>query len=299
MAKSRKIFFPLSILLIAVIFAASINGCANNEKNFKKGSKLKIVTTIFPNYDFAKQIVKDKAEVILLIPPGVEAHSYDPTPKDIVNTVSADIFIYTGALMEPWADKIINSLNGKNQLIVESGKNIALTESEQDNHHDDDHTHGNDVDPHFWVNPLYAIKMTENIKDAVIKADPDNDEFYTDNYRNYAEKLKELDKEIENTLSKVKHKTIIYGGHFVFGYFSERYGLDFVSPYKGFSPDSEPTPLKIAELINKMNELDINVVFYEELVDPKIARVISEQTGADMLLLNGAHNVSKKILTMA
>jgi len=299
MAKRGKIFFQLILILIFALAAAAmgtmLGGCSNPNGSGGDSIGLKIVATIFPNYDFAKQIVKDKAEVILLIPPGIEAHSYDPSPRDIVNAATADIFIYTSSAMEPWAEKIIHVSENNQLMLVESGQGIALkerTEGEQE----DEHGHGTHSDPHIWVNPLYAIKMAENIKDAVIKADPANRAYYEENFNSFAQQLQELDKEIEAAMAKVKSKTIIYGGHFVFGYFAERYQLDFVSPYKGFSPEAEPTAMKLAELINTMKELGVKVIYYEELLDPKIARIISEQTGAKMLLLNGGHNVTKEDL---
>ena len=105
-----------------------------------------------------------------------------------------------------------------------------------------------------------------------------------------------MDKKFVETFSKVKHKTIIHGGHFAFGYFAKRYGLEYISPYDGFSPNAEPTPKKISELMNNMKSLGLNVIYYEELIDPKVAKIISEETGGKMLLLHGAHNISKEEL---
>jgi zinc transport system substrate-binding protein len=284
------------ILSIIIALSAIISSCTESSATPDSNNKIKIVTTLFPNYDFAKQITKDKAEVTLLLPPGVEAHSFDPSPKDIVKTRDASVFIYTSTAMEPWADKIIQNLNKDQQVILESSKGIKLSKHEDEEIEHDEETPDHEVDPHIWVNPAYAQVMVKNITTSIIEADPENADFYKKNSEELISKLSQLDTRIKDVISKVDQKIIIYGGHFVFGYFTERYGLDYITPYKGFSPESEPTPQKLTELINKMKELKVKVIYFEELVDPKVSRVIAEQTGAKMLLLHGAHNVSQEEL---
>lgn len=280
------------IIITLIITCISIfQGCRNtsfvDEKDNPNG-KIQITTTLFPNYDFAKQIAKDKADISLLLPPGVEAHSYDPTPNDILGTHNSDIFIYTSETMEPWASKIINTLDENKQLIVESTNGIE-TSIQSDHEHEHE-----GQDPHVWINPIYAQEMVKNISNAIIEADPKNAEFYKKNTENYISELSQLDAKISEALAKTDQKTIIYSGHFVFGYFTERYNLEYVTPYDGYAPNSEPTPKNIAELIDLMEILNVKTIYYEEIIDPKVAKVISEQTGANMLLLHGAHNVSKE-----
>lgn len=276
-------------MALIVIF---ITGC--NSYEYEKdlyNDNIKIITTLFPQYDFANEIVKDKGEVKLLLPPGVEAHSYEPTPKDIVDIRKADVFIYTGKYMEPWAEKMIKEIDDST-IVIDISKGIELVD-EEDWEHNHEH-HGKD--PHIWLDPVYAQKIVDNILEGIIKADSKNENFYRQNAENYKEKLAELDKKFVETFSKVKHKTIIHGGHFAFGYFAKRYGLEYISPYDGFSPNAEPTPKKISELMNNMKSLGLNVIYYEELIDPKVAKIISEETGGKMLLLHGAHNISKEEL---
>ncbi|NLV77177.1 MAG: zinc ABC transporter solute-binding protein [Tissierellia bacterium] len=287
--KLNRFFIIIIILALIVIF---ITGC--NSYEYEKdlyNDKIKIITTLFPQYDFANEIVKDKGEVKLLLPPGVEAHSYEPTPKDIVDIKKADVFIYTGKYMEPWAEKMIKEIDDST-IVIDISKGIELVD-EEDWEHNHEH-HGKD--PHIWLDPVYAQKIVDNILEGIIKADSKNENFYRQNAENYKEKLAELDKKFVETFSKVKHKTIIHGGHFAFGYFAKRYGLEYISPYDGFSPNAEPTPKKISELMNNMKSLGLNVIYYEELIDPKVAKIISEETGGKMLLLHGAHNISKEEL---
>ncbi|HLR33956.1 MAG TPA: zinc ABC transporter substrate-binding protein, partial [Tissierellales bacterium] len=252
------------------------------------------------------EIVKDKGEIDLLLPPGVEAHSYEPTPQDISKIKKADVFIYTGEYMEPWAEKVIKNVGEDNITVVDLSEDIELIDEDDHEYYDqekghkghendDGHHHGG-KDPHIWLNPVYAQEMVDNIVEAVVKVDKNNEDFYRENGDVYKEKLAELDKKFTETFEKTEHKTIIYGGHFAFGYFAKRYGLDYISPYNGFTPNAEPTPQRITELIQNMKSSGMNVIYYEELIDPKIAKIISEQTEAEMMLLHGAHNVSKEEL---
>lgn len=308
--KKRKI--TISIILITFIIIVTA-GCGLNGGNaFVSGDdKIKIVTTLFPQYDFVKEIAKDKVEVILLLSPGMEAHSYEPTPQDIVNIQKSDIFIYTGEYMEPWAHKIIESAKSESLVIVDTSKGIELIEGnhehEENEHEESEHQHEEDEhehqdqndnhgkkDPHIWVDLVHAQTMVDNIVDGLVEADPNNEDFYIQNAKAYKEKLQGLHEKFSETFKKTKYNKIMFGGHFIFGYFAKRYDLEYVSPYSGFAPDAEPTPKKIVELIENMKQSGIKVIYYEELIDPKVAKVISEQTGAEMMLLHGAHNVTKE-----
>jgi len=284
MQKARRI---ISMLVLGV-FVLFVSGCSVTSGNTTTddGGKLKVITTLFPQFDFVREIGKDKVNVSLLLPPGVEAHSYEPSPQDIVSIQKSGVFVYTGEFMEPWAHKVIQTTKNKDLIVVDSSKGIDLMDEEEH------HNHGG-KDPHIWVDPVYAQKMVDNIVEGLSKADSKNESFYKENGDVYKKMLQELDKSFVEAFKKTKYKTIMYGGHFAFGYFAKRYGLSHVSPYSGFSPDAEPTAQRIAELIKNMKESGSKVIYYEELIEPKVAKVISDQTGATMLLLHGAHNVSK------
>jgi len=286
------------VLLIITILTFTV-GCSKNTDEIivePITTKIQVVTSLFPQYDFVREIGKDRVEVSLLLPPGVESHSYDPTPRDVVNIQKADVFIYTGEYMEPWAHRVIDITKGEEVLIVESGKGVDLMEEEDAHDHDneeeeDDHNSGKD--PHIWVDPVYAQIMVDNILEGLVMADPENESFYKENAEAYKERLNQLHNKFTETFQKTKHNTIMYGGHFAFGYFTKRYDLEHISPYSGFAPDAEPTPQRISDLIKTINNTGIKVIYYEELIDPKVARVISEQTGAEMMLLHAVHNISK------
>ncbi len=266
--------------------------CAQDAQS---SSKLEVVTTLFPTYDFAKEIGRDKVNVSLLLPPGVESHTFEPKPNDIVRINKADIFIYTGKYMEPWVGDILKGISNKNLVVVDASKGIVLMDDEE--HDEEEHEHGHHhhggKDPHIWVDLANDQIMVDTIAEALSEKDTANSIFYLNNAKEYNAKLADLDRRFKETLSTAKHKTIIYGGHFAFGYFAKRYGLEYISPYDGFSPNAEPSPKAIAELIKTMKESGQKYIYHEELLDPKVARVISQETGAKLELLHGAHNVSK------
>jgi zinc transport system substrate-binding protein len=289
------------IIILFVGLMIILNGCTPTQP---ENEKITVITSLFPQYDFVRQIAKDKVNVSLLLPAGVEPHSFEPTPQTIVTIGNADIFIYTNAMMEPWIEKVIDNVINDDLLIVESSLGIEYIEhaheeeeheDEEDEHEDEDEDHG-ELDPHVWLDPLNAKVMAQNILTALIEVDPQNLEFYQTNANILFSELDALKAEYDAVFADPAHKTIIYGGHFAFGYLADRYGLEILSPYTGFSPNAEPTPQAIVELIDRMNVLNIKTIYYQELIDPKTARVIAEQTGAKMVLLHGAHNVTTEEL---
>lgn len=297
--------FLLILLLILVI---SITGCTSSnevaeeeiksEETIEPGEtiepRITVITTLFPQYDFAKTIGGELVETSLLLPPGIEAHSFEPTPQDIVGLLKSDLFLYTGELMEPWSKNIVSNLESENILVVDLSKNIHLLELEEGDDHDHDHSHEDEgLDPHYWTDPNMAMVMVDTIVEAFTSLDPDNSNIYMSNGEELKNDLVVLDKDIREALSKTKSSTIISGGHFAFGYFAKAYNLEHMSPYSGFSPNAEPSPQSITNLINKIKETNVRAIFFEELIDPKVGRTIVEETGVDLLLLHGTHNVSK------
>lgn len=281
------------ILTLIVGLTLVLNGCTPTQTD---NNKITVITSLFPQYDFVRQIAQDKVNVTLLLPAGVEPHSFEPTPQTIVTIGNADIFIYTNAMMEPWIEKVIENVKQDNLLIVESSLGIEYIEHLEDEELEEEEEEHEELDPHVWLDPMNAKIMAQNVLDALISVDPENTEFYKTNANALFVELDELKADYDEVFLDPTNKTIIYGGHFAFGYLANRYGLEILSPYTGFSPNAEPTPQAIIELIDRMNELNIKTIYYQELIDPKTARVIAEQTGAKMVLLHGAHNVTTEEL---
>jgi zinc transport system substrate-binding protein len=279
----KKIIFIVGIVVIIGLGIFAVLNIA--QKSNTSSDRLSVVTTLFPLYDFAKAIGGDKVAVTFLLPPGVEAHAYEPKPSDITKINSAKIFIYTGEFMEPWAHDIIEDAN-KNVKIVDASIGIEMMKEEDGHEHDG-------VDPHIWLDFDNAKKMAQNIAKALSEVDPQNAEYYQSNLKAYQNKLTELDNNYKSKLSACKTKTIVYSGHYAFSYMAKRYSLEYVAA-QGFSPDAEPTAKDMIALTEQIRNNKIGYIFYEELTSPKIAETLSKETNAKLLLLNGAHNLAKE-----
>jgi zinc transport system substrate-binding protein len=284
----KKIIFIIILILAlgALVFIIT----TRNSKPAEKGDshKIKVVTTLFPLYDFAKNIGRTKVEVSLLLPPGIEAHSFEPKPSDLVRVNEADVFIYTGKFMEPWAEDIIKSVTHKNLIIVDSSQGTKMIPGV---FHDADEPAGS-LDPHIWLDLDNAKIMVSNILHALETKDPANVDNYKQNSDDYCKKLTDLDSTYKTALALCKGKEIVYGGHYAFGYLAHRYALKYLAA-QGFSPDAEPTARDLAMLVEQIRKDNIKYVFFEELTSPKIAETIANETNTKLLLLNAAHNVSK------
>lgn len=302
---------------LTAIGVMALTGCqsqetqASNQEVAPTSTKVKVLSTIFPEYDFASQIGGVDVESQLLIPPGTEAHHYEPTPQDLIALKEADIFIYTSEAMEPWVDKMLSQV-GPNTVVVEASDGVkmltaeemglseALVEHEEEAAEAgeaDDHGHEG-VDPHIWLDPAHAQVMAKNIKDALVRVKPESTALYEKNFEEFSAALSELDQSYTEALKGYDNKAIMFAGHFAFGYMAHKWDIDIYSPYEGFSPDAEPSPQKIAEMIDLMKSKQIKTVYYEELIDPKIARVIASESGAELVMLHAAHNVSKDEMQM-
>lgn len=276
----RKLISLILVICLLIPFAA----CAK-----KDDGKLTITVSLFPHYDFARQIVGDKAEVTLLLPPGTESHTFDPSTIDIYNITNSDIFIYTGKNMEAWAERVISSLGNDGPIIVDASSGIELLQNSHSGH--DDHEHS--LDPHIWLNPQYAATMVDTILETICQADPANAKFYRANAESYKKELLKLDSDIESAINNAKGDTLVFGGRFAYIYFFERYGLKYKSAYKTCSTETEPSLTTIYEISQYIKDNSIQYVFKEELSEGKVAKSIAEQSDAQVLTFSTAHNVTK------
>jgi zinc transport system substrate-binding protein len=282
------------IIAAIVVIAAIAGGLialtlikGTNQRNTDAG-KIKITTTLFPLYDMAKNIGADKADISLLVPPGMEPHDFEPRPSDIIKINEADIFIYTGRFMEPWAADIIRGVVNKKLIVVDASKGTRMIPAV---FHDKDGP-GGALDPHIWLDFDNARIMVDNIAEALEAKDPSEKAFFKQRADDYHKRLSELDAAFRKTLSTCKHKEIVYAGHYAFGYLAHRYGLTYLAA-QGVSPDAEPTAKDLIRLVDQIKKKNIYYVFYEELSSPKIAETIARETHAKLLLLNAAHNLTR------
>jgi zinc transport system substrate-binding protein len=280
------------ILFLILSLICLIQGGCKKEKHTVLPKKINVIVTLFPIYDFAKNVGAQYINVNLLLPPGVEPHSFEPSPEDIIKIDRADIFIYTGKYMEPWAEKILKGIDKKNLIVADCSKGIQLKSGMGgDNNNHEGHVHK--LDPHIWLDFENAKKMVDNILEALIEADKSHNEYYINNAEIYKSKLTKLDERFKESLSSCKMRYFVHGGHYTFGYLARRYGLHYISVYEAFSPNAEPTAQRLSMLINTIKKYNTKYIFYEELISPKLAETISKETGVKLLKLHGAHNLTK------
>jgi len=277
------------LLMVLLLLTLVIPACMREQQ---KSGKIQVVTTLFPLYDFARRIGGEKAEVSMLLPPGVEPHSFEPRPENVVRVNRADLFIYTNPLMEPWAAGIIAGIDRGKVVIVEGGKGIALMQAPGGEPHGRDHGHAEErdkgtADPHVWLDLDNASRIAGNILAAFVARDPANGAYYQQNAAKLTAELAALDVRFRQTLEKSPKKVLLHGGHYAFGYLAKRYGLRYISA-SAVNADAEPTPAKLAELVQLMRR--------ERLLSPRVAETIARETGAKVLMLRAGHNVTKEEL---
>lgn len=281
MQKFIKII-ALFLCLACVFGLAACGGTEEQEQN-----ELNIVCTLFPYYDFARQIAADKAEVTLLLTPGTDSHSYDPSPVDMVKIKECDLFIYTGDIMESWARNVIGGVE-----TLDVSENIKLSAVHHGEHEVDTEEHSHSADPHIWTSPVNAVVIVEAIAARLAKIDHENEQTYSDNARKLTEKLNSLDAEIRQTVSAAKNKTIVMCDRFALHYFCEEYGLDYIAAFDSCTSETEPSPAVIVEITKAVQENKIPAVFCAELSNRKVALAVAKQTGAEVLELHSCHNLS-------
>lgn len=284
------------LVVLLFLLVLMVPGCSREGKQEKQSGKLQVVATLFPLYDFAKRIGGEQAEVTLLLPPGVEPHSFEPRPEHVVRVNRSDLFLYTNEAMEPWAANIISGLDRGKVVIVEGGKGIQLAQVPASaGSHGDGHGAGHggkDVDPHIWLDLDHARHIAENIRDAYVARDPARKAYYEQNAAKLTAELAALDARFRQTLEQSPKKVLLHGGHYAFGYLARRYGLKYVSA-SAVNADAEPTPARLAELVQLMRRERLNYVYTEELLSPRVAETIARETGAKVLMLNAGHNVTR------
>ncbi|MBN8235598.1 ZinT/AdcA family metal-binding protein [Halobacillus kuroshimensis] len=308
-------------------FILLLTACGEEESsNSEEGAQsdgsseaLSIYTTVYPLQYFAEQITGEQADVQSILPPGSDPHTYEPTSKEMIEMAEADAFIYNGAGLEPYAEKISDSIKSEDVKILEASKGIELKEHahnheeeegthedehahEEENHegehaheeeegssHEDEHAghnHG-DQDPHVWLDPILSIQVAENIKDTLVELNPEQEDTYNENFQELKSNLEGLDQEFHDQLETApKNKFIV--SHAAYGYWEQSYGVEQVS-VSGLSPTNEPSQKDLEEIIKTAEQHNIKHVFFEQNVTPKVADIVRKEIGAEALRL---HNLS-------
>ena len=259
-----------------------------------------VVASFYPLYEFSRQVAGDRAEVISLIPSGVEPHDWEPSPQDVVRVQKARLFVYNGAGLEPWVDKLLRDAKAKGVVVVRASERVALIRGE-----DHGHAHGQEtknegepkgdthaVNPHVWLDPVRAQAQVEAIRAGFAKIDPPNAAAYAANAQAYRARLAALDAAFASGLKQCARRDIVTT-HAAFSYVARRYGLAQI-PISGLGPESEPSPADLAALVKQVKERKVQYVFFETLVSPKLAETLAREVGAKTLVLNPIEGLTKE-----
>ena len=307
--RMKERIFTLAAALLAAGILAGCGGTAAPASSAAAASapassaeKISVVATIFPEYDWIRNIVGENAdhvEIRQLLDKGVDMHSFQPTAEDMMTIASCDLFVYVGGESDSWtADALKNSVNPDQisvNLMETLGSRVKeeeLVEGMQEEDHDHDHEHGPaeapEYDEHVWLSLKNAEVLTERLADALAEADPACADSYRENAKQYAEKLAALDKEFAETVAAAPKKTVLFGDRFPFRYLTDDYGLDYYAAFAGCSAETEASFETIVFLTEKADELRLGAVLTIENSDQKIAKTI----------VSGTETKDQKVLVM-
>jgi zinc transport system substrate-binding protein len=268
------------ISLILLVLAFSVSSCQGTNR---PDDKIGVVVSIAPQADFVEAVGGEKVIVTVMVPPGADPHTYEPTPSQMVGVSNANIYAKVGSGVEfelAWMDKI--SQQNKKMLVVDCSKGIQMMEMEEHHGDEDDGEHHQGEDPHIWLSPQNAKLMVWNICSGLIQVDPQNESYYTRNRDEYLAKLDALDKDIREGLSRVINRRFIVF-HPAWGYFARDYNLEQISIEIG---GKEPSAKDIADLIRKAKELGIKIIFAEPQFNPRSAETIAKEIGGRVVFID-------------
>lgn len=320
--KTRKIRGGTWLALAVMFLFCLLSGCGRAESGEEPGDgeggrKLKVAATLFPYYDFVRQVAGDQVELSLVIPAGMDSHSFEPTPRDIRIMQEADVIIANGGAMEHWVDQVVDSFDREDQTVVIMMDHVDAVEEEivegmehSDEGHGHVHVHEDgeedghleedesqyeiEYDEHIWTSPVNAMRMVDVIAETLTERDPDHGAMYQAGAAAYLEELERLDKEFREVRDSAVHDMIVMGDKFPLRYFADTYGLRYRAAFSGCSSDTEPSARTIAYLIDKVKEEGLPVIYYLELSSHRVAEIIGEETGAVPLLFHSCHNVTRR-----
>ena len=292
--------------LLALVLAASLTACGRAPA--QDDGRLRVVCTLFPYYDFVRQIGGDAVDVTLLVPAGRETHSFEPTPRDVIRISEADVFIYNGGESEQWVNDILDAAGENIPCVLSMMDAAELYEEEyaegmqgasghgHDDH--DDHDHGAEdtdaaYDEHIWTSPVTAMTLCRVIADALCQADPAHAEGYRARLDDYLTELTALDETFRGVVDGGSRKQLVFGDRFPLLYFCREYGLDYRAAFHGCAGDTEPSLSTLKYLIDLVREQQIPVVYTIELSSRKVAEAIAETTGAQVRTFHSCQTVSR------
>ncbi|MDY6416277.1 MAG: metal ABC transporter substrate-binding protein [Succinivibrio dextrinosolvens] len=286
-------FFHKLKSFLALTSGIAILTCSQNVM----AKELNIIATNFPQYDFVKNITKDKANVTMLLKIGAEAHSYEPTPKDLIAIEKSDLFVYNGGENDEWIENFLkdnlsklNSFAFTKEVSLRAEEEVEGMQPEAEEEHEDGEEQG--FDEHVWTSPKNDEVILNKLCEAIVKLDPENKDYYEKNASDYINRFKELDQKYSEVISTSKNKTLVFGDRFPLLYFAKDYGLNYYAAFKGCSNETEVSASTIKFLIDKAEQLKAPVIFKIELSSDNIASTIAESVNAKVMTFNSGHNIT-------
>ena len=279
----------------ALMLTAACADSAEAENSGDSEAQVTVIATLFPPYDFVRAVGGERVQIEKLMAPGIESHSFEPTPTQIIDIGNCDLFLYAGDLMEPWVAEVAASVEGSADSFIDATAGIELLPVAEDHDHEGEaeEAHEFAYDPHVWTDPTLAMQMVDNIAAALTAVDPAGADYYATNAAKYKQQLQALDVEFRQIVNAGNRTELVFGSSFAFLYFCERYGLTHLAAFDSCAGHAEPSARRVADLIDEIKAEQIPVVFYAELSEPTVANSIAAETGAEPLLLHSCHNVSK------
>jgi zinc transport system substrate-binding protein len=278
-----------SLPITVWVFACWVLGSAAvNPAYAGSPPNLKAVTTLFPLQEFTRAVGGENVQADLLLPPGAEPHAWEPKPGDVVKVFKADLFVYIGPAMEPWAKDLLKAVQGSHLTVVEASKGLPLLPAKE-SHKGPASDKPLHADPHIWLDFSLDRIILGKIATAFSQKDPSRSSAYFANAERYKAKLADLDQKYKAGLASCQQRRFFVGGHSAFAYLARRYGLEQTTLY-GVSPNAEPTPKRLTEVIQAARNQGVRVIFFEELVNPKLARLLAKEAQIGTKpLYNGAN----------
>jgi zinc transport system substrate-binding protein len=274
--------------------------CGESPPRAATAARPLVVASVYPVYEFARQVAGDRAEVVALVPPGVEPHDWEPAPQDVARLEKARVFVFNGAGLEPWVAKLVGNLPAGGPVVVEASRGIDLLPADLPGHDEQAHQRGAPGgkpgdgkesgsravphDPHVWLDPVLAQAQVEAIRSGLAQADPGNADAYDTNAGIFRGRLATLHAAFERGLDRCARRDLVVS-HAAFGYLARRYRLSEV-PVMGLAPESEPSAAEMAAIVRFAKRHHVEYIFFETLVSPRLAETLAREVGAKTLVLN-------------
>lgn len=281
----RKISKYFGVLFfMSILFLAACGKSNTPDESNVKTESLSVVTTFYPVFEFASQVVGEYANVSVILEAGQDSHHYEPSPKDMAAIYDATIFIYSSEYMETWVPAVLENLLESDVRIIDASKGISFYEEDVDEEGNDNHDgHNHVVDPHIWLDPVYASQMVKTISEAMQTVDEEHSDTYEKNAQTYQKELEQLDKEFQEAFDGTINRTFVVQ-HAAFGYLARRYNLNQV-PVSSLTSEQEISPAKLAEIGKFIDENQIQTIYYQDSGSAKVAKTLAEETDTDLEIL--------------